>query len=157
MNKFMEEADRLARENLVTNNGGPFGAVVVRDGVIVGRGNNHVLKDNDPTAHGEIVAIRDACKNLNTYDLTGCIIYTSSYPCPMCISAIIWSNIKLVYYGNTKEDAENIGFRDDKIYNFIDDMETEGSKETLLLKELNHDQTIKAFNEFKSKKDKTIY
>ena len=120
MNKYMKVADELARDNLVTNVGGPFGAVVVKNGEIVGRGSNHVLANNDPTAHAEVTAIRDACKNLGTYDLTGCEIYTSCYPCPMCLSAIIWANIKKVYYGNTKEDAAKIGFRDDFIYSFLD-------------------------------------
>ena len=120
MNKFMEEAIKLSEDNLKTNVGGPFGACIVKEGIIIGRGSNHVLgNNNDPTAHAEIMAIRDACKNINSYDLTGCEIYTSCYPCPMCLSAIIWSNIKTVYYGNTKEDAANIGFRDDFIYKFI--------------------------------------
>lgn len=111
-------ANELAKQNLITNNGGPFGAVVMKDGKIIGVGNNRVLKNNDPTAHAEVMAIRDACKNLNTYDLSDCIMVTSCYPCPMCLSAIIWSNIKQVYYGNTKEDAADIGFRDDFIYKF---------------------------------------
>ena len=119
MNEFMKIAKDLSEENLSTDAGGPFGACIVKDGKIIGKGNNHVLKNNDPTAHAEIEAIRDACKNINTYDLSNCELYTSCYPCPMCLSAIIWSNIKKVYYGNTKEDAENIGFRDNFIYEFI--------------------------------------
>ena len=108
MNKYMKIADELAQQNILTNDGGPFGAVIIKNNEIVGKGNNQVVLKNDPTAHAEIVAIRDACKNLGTFDLTGCEIYTSCYPCPMCLSAIIWSNIKMVYYGNTKEDAEKI-------------------------------------------------
>ena len=157
MNKFMEEADRLAKENLETRNGGPFGAVIVKDGNIVGRGNNHVLKNNDPTAHAEVMAIRDACHNLNTYDLTDCTLYTSCYPCPMCLSAIIWSNIKNVYYGNTKEDAANIGFRDEMIYNYIDNLNKNIEDNTLKLVELDRLETIKTFNKFSEDKDKTIY
>ena len=99
MDKYMKIASDLSFENLRTNYGGPFGACIIKDGIIVGKGSNHVLKDNDPTAHAEVVAIRDACKNLNTYDLSDCVLYTSCYPCPMCLSAIVWSNIKKVYYG----------------------------------------------------------
>lgn len=121
-NVFMVEADRLARINLETGDGGPFGAVVVRDGAIVGRGRNHVIEQHDPTAHGEVSAIRDACANLGTHDLTGCVLYTSCYPCPMCLSACVWANIRTVYYGNTKEDAAAIGFRDDAIYSLIDSL-----------------------------------
>lgn len=99
--------------------GGPFGAIIVKDGKIVGKGINQVTGTNDPTAHAEIVAIRDACKNLNTFDLTGCELYATGYPCPMCMSAIIWANIKKVYFAGNYEDAEKIGFRDDFIFNFI--------------------------------------
>ena len=123
MNRYIEVAKELAEENLVTNDGGPFGACVVKNGKIIGKGSNSVIKDNDPTAHAEINAIRNACKNINSYDLDGCELYTTSYPCPMCLSAIIWSNIKSVYYGNTKEDAEEIGFRDDFIYEYIKNLE----------------------------------
>lgn len=158
MNKYMKVADELARDNLVTNVGGPFGAVVVKNGEIVGRGSNHVLANNDPTAHAEVTAIRDACKNLGTYDLTGCEIYTSCYPCPMCLSAIIWANIKKVYYGNTKEDAAKIGFRDDFIYSFLDKLAAnETDDETMGLISMDRDKTIECFNMFNDKKDKTIY
>lgn len=159
MNKYMQIADELAKQNLVTNNGGPFGAVIVKDGTIVGVGNNHVLENNDPTAHGEVMAIRDACKNLNTYDLSGCELYTSCYPCPMCLSAIMWSNIKTVYYGNTKEDAANIGFRDDFIYDYLKLLSENDSrtKKTLDLQLMDREETIKTFNNFEQKLDKTIY
>ena len=158
MNEYMKVADELARDNLVTNVGGPFGAVVVKDGEIVGRGSNHVLANNDPTAHAEVTAIRDACKNLGTYDLTGCEIYTSCYPCPMCLSAIIWANIKKVYYGNTKEDAARIGFRDDFIYSFLDKLSAnETDDSTMELISMDRDKTIECFNMFNDKKDKTIY
>ena len=153
MNEFMKIANDLSLDNLKTNVGGPFGAVIVKNGKIIGKGSNHVLKNNDPTAHAEIMAIRDACNNINSYDLSDCVLYTSCYPCPMCLSAIIWSNIKKVYYGNTKEDAANIGFRDDYIYSYI-----KGEiKDTLDLKCMDRDETIKAFEKFKNKDDKIIY
>ena len=154
MNEFMKIANDLAKDNLITNDGGPFGAVVVKDNQVVGKGSNHVLKNNDPTAHAEIMAIRDACKNLNTYDLSNCILYTSCFPCPMCMSATIWSNIKVVYYGNTKEDAANIGFRDDFIYDYLKDM---SNNSILNIIQLNREETIKTFKEFQCKEDKTIY
>lgn len=159
MNKYMEFANELSKQNLLTNNGGPFGAVIVKDDTVVGVGNNHVLKNNDPTAHGEIMAIRDACKNLNTYDLTGCELYTSAYPCPMCLSAIIWSNIKTVYYGNTKEDTAEIGFRDDFIYKYLKSLteQNESAEDILKTIPIDREETIKVFNEFKNKQDKTIY
>jgi tRNA(Arg) A34 adenosine deaminase TadA len=158
MNKYMQVAKELADDNLKTNVGGPFGAVVVRNGEIIGRGSNHVLANNDPTAHGEVMAIRDACKNIGSYDLTGCEIYTSTYPCPMCMSAIIWSNVKKVYYGNTKEDAADIGFRDDFIYDYINKL-VGGEKDnnTLDLEEMDREETIESFKAFKNKDDKTIY
>ena len=114
MDKFMKIAKENAENGIANKEGGPFGAVIVdKSGNIISNGNNKVLKNNDPTAHAEIVAIREACKKLNTYDLSEYILYTSCEPCPMCLSAIIWANIKEVYYGCTKEDAGSIGFRDD--------------------------------------------
>jgi len=158
MNQYMKVAKELANDNLTTNAGGPFGACVVKDGQIIGKGSNHVLKNNDPTAHAEVMAIRDACKNINSYDLTGCELYTSCYPCPMCLSAIIWSNIKTVYYGNTKEDAANIGFRDDFIYSFINSLSNDSEDESVLqLNSMNREETIEEFNKFINKEDKTIY
>ena len=154
MNQYMKVAKELAEDNLRTNVGGPFGACIVKDGVIVGRGSNHVLENNDPTAHAEVMAIREACKNLHTYDLSGCELYTSCYPCPMCLSAIIWSNIKKVYYGNTKEDAAKIGFRDDDIYRFIRNMENGGM---LTLKSMDREETIETFEKFQKKADKKMY
>jgi tRNA(Arg) A34 adenosine deaminase TadA len=158
MNKYMKIAKDLSEENLVTKVGGPFGACIVKDGEIIGKGSNHVIKNNDPTAHAEIEAIRDACKNINSYDLSGSVLYTSCYPCPMCLSAIIWANIKMVYYGNTKEDANNIGFRDDVIYNYINGLNDNinGNNE-LKLECIDREETIKVFNDFMNQKDKTIY
>ena len=155
MNEFMNIAIELSKENLDKKYGGPFGAIIVKNGEIVGKGINRVIKDNDPSAHAEIVAIRDACKNLNTPDLTGCILYTSCYPCPMCLSATIWSNIKSVYYANTKEDAANIGFRDDYIYDFI--KSNMSDKSVLDLNELNREEAIKVFEEYMNSNNKIEY
>lgn len=158
MNKYMKIAKELAKENLTTKVGGPFGACIVKNGKVIGKGSNHVLKNNDPTSHAEIVAIRDACKNINSYDLSDCVLYTSCYPCPMCLSAIIWSNIKTAYYGNTKEDAANIGFRDDFIYNYIDKLlENKQDSSILELKCIDRNETIEEFNKFENEKDKIIY
>lgn len=157
MNRFMKIANKLAENNLKTNFGGPFGACVVKNGKIIGRGSNHVLSDNDPTAHAEIVAIRNACKNIKSHDLSGCILYTSCYPCPMCLSAIIWANIKKVYYGNTKEDAEMIGFRDEDIYEYIENMESRKNNKILCLECMDREETIKTFESFVEKKDKIMY
>ena len=158
MNKYMKIAKELSDDNLKTNVGGPFGACIVKDGNIIGKGSNHVLSNNDPTAHAEIMAIRDACKNINSYDLSNCELYTSCYPCPMCLSAIIWSNIKKVYYGNTKEDAANIGFRDDYIYNYIKNLIDNIENNNILnLECIDREETIKSFNKFMEKSDKIIY
>ena len=154
MNKYMKIADDLARNNLRTNAGGPFGACVVRNGKVVGKGSNNVLKNNDPTAHAEVVAIRAACKKLKTYDLSDCELYASCYPCPMCLSAIIWSNIKVVYYGNTKEEAAGIGFRDDFIYDYIKNPK---AKSPIDFKQIDSEETIEAFKKFEQKEDKIIY
>lgn len=158
MNKYMKIAKELSEDNLKTNVGGPFGACVVKDGKIIGEGSNHVLSNNDPTAHAEIMAIRDACKNMNTYDLSNCELFTSCFPCPMCLSAIIWANIKKVYYGNTKEDAAKIGFRDDCIYEYIKKMPNSNEENsTLDLECLDREETIETFNKFMQKDDKKIY
>lgn len=158
MNKFMKISNDLANDNLKTNVGGPFGACIIKDGKVVGKGSNHVLLNNDPTAHAEIVAIRDACNNLKTYDLNGCEIYTSCFPCPMCLSAIIWANIKNVYYGNTKEDAAEIGFRDDFIYDLINNLPRNIEDTNIIKFEcIDRNETIKTFKEFNSKKDKILY
>ena len=158
MNEYMKIAKELSDDNLKTNVGGPFGACIVKDGKVIGKGSNHVLVNNDPTAHAEVMAIRDACKNINSYDLSGCEIYTSCYPCPMCLSAIIWANIKKVYYGNTKEDAAKIGFRDDFIYDYIKNIDESIPNDTALnLECMDREETIKTFNAFSEKSNKTIY
>ena len=158
MNEFMDVAIDLSDDNFDKKYGGPFGACVVKDGKIIGKGINKVIKDNDPTGHAEIVAIRDACKNIKSYDLTDCEIYTSCYPCPMCLSAIIWSNIKKVYYGNTKEDAADIGFRDESIYEFLEKLsDNKTDKKVLNLKSLDRKDAIKVFERYKEENDKIEY
>lgn len=158
MNEYMKIAKKLSDDNLETNVGGPFGACIVKNGKIIGKGSNHVLSNNDPTAHAEIMAIRDACKNINSYDLSECELYTSCFPCPMCLSAIIWANIKMVYYGNTKEDAADIGFRDDYIYTYIKNLtDNVNDNNVLELKNIDREETIKTFNSFMKKTDKTVY
>ncbi|MBS1689593.1 MAG: nucleoside deaminase [Bacteroidetes bacterium] len=115
-NKFMQEAARLSAEAIQHLDGGPFGCVIVKDGKVVGKGWNHVMATNDPTAHAEVMAIRDACKNLATPELVGCELYTSAEPCPMCMAAIYWACIPTVYYANTKEDSKALGYEDTIIY-----------------------------------------
>jgi tRNA(Arg) A34 adenosine deaminase TadA len=117
--KFMRIAIWLSEQNVSKALGGPFGAVIVKDGKIIARSANKVAQQNDPTAHAEVATIRLACKKLKTFDLSGCIIYTSCEPCPMCLSAIYWAQIDSIYYANTKKDAENIGFNDQFIYDEI--------------------------------------
>lgn len=118
-NHFMKEAIALARNGSTSNQGGPFGCVVVKDGLIVGRGSNSVTSTNDPTAHAEVVAIREACRNLNTFQLSGCDIYTSCEPCPMCLGAIYWARPDRVFYANTRHEAAQAGFDDAFIYEEI--------------------------------------
>ena len=155
MNEYMKEAIDLSKANLTKKYGGPFGAVIVKDGKVIGRGANRVILRHDPTAHAEVMAIRDACNNIESHDLTNCILYTSCYPCPMCLSAIIWSNIKNVYYANTKEDAASIGFRDDLIYNYI--LNGSNDENILELESMSREEAIKVFDEYNSNKDKIIY
>ena len=145
MNPWMEKAKQNAERGIEQKEGGPFGAIIIdKNGNIIGNGNNQVLKEKDPTAHAEIVAIREACKKLDTQDLSGCILYTSCEPCPMCLAAIIWANIKTIYYGCTKEDAEKIGFRDDKIYEYI-----KGKNNEMLQKiQIDRDECIKTFEKY---------
>ncbi|GAK06988.1 nucleoside deaminase [Geomicrobium sp. JCM 19038] len=150
--RFLKEAINAACENLESG-GGPFGAIVVKDGSIVGRGGNVVTKDNDPTAHAEVTAIRDACKNLGTFQLDGCIIYSSCEPCPMCLGAIYWARPTHVYYAMNKDDAAKIGFDDAFIYDEIAKVENERLIPFVRL-DLN-DQ--RPFEQWKSKIDKVEY
>ncbi|CAM3622832.1 nucleoside deaminase [Brevibacillus invocatus] len=119
-NQWMDQAISLALENVLNSHGGPFGAVIIRDGQVVGTGRNEVTTNNDPTAHAEVQAIRDACRNLNTFQLTDCELYTSCEPCPMCLGAIYWARLHKVYFSGTKEEAAQAGFDDHFIYEQIE-------------------------------------
>ena len=151
--KFMTEAIEMSKQS-VASGGGPFGTVIVKDGYVVGRGINHVTVWNDPTAHGEIVAIRDACKNLNTFQLDGCVLYTSSEPCPMCLGAIYWARLEAVYYANTKEDAAVIGFDDCFIYR---ELETPHRNRRIPFVQIMREQALEAFRMWEDKSDKIKY
>lgn len=150
----MKEAISLAKHNMITNAGGPFGAVIVKDGEIIGRGNNQVTSTNDPTAHAEVVAIRDACRNLNNFQLDGCILYTSCEPCPMCLGGIYWARPKQVFYACTKQDAAEIDFDDAFIYK---ELELPLSKRSIPMEQVGREEALSVFNEWKNKDDKTEY
>ncbi len=152
--KFIREAIQLSRNGMENNEGGPFGAVIVKDGKIVGRGNNRVTSTNDPTAHAEVVAIRDACKNLSSFQLDGCVIYTSCEPCPMCLGAIYWARPERIVYACSREDAAAINFDDDFIYKEIPlPIEQRAIQMTQLLQEEGN----KVFKAWASKEDKALY
>lgn len=153
-NTFMTEAIRLSSEGLQKGEGGPFGAVVVKDGKIIARGNNCVTSTNDPTAHAEVVAIRRACAELGTFQLNGCEIYTSCEPCPMCLGAIYWARPDKVYYANTRLDAANIDFDDYFIYQEIN--QSPELREIPFI-HLPHPDALKVFANWVNKKDKTTY
>lgn len=150
---FMHRAIELSINN-IENNGGPFGAVIVKDGIIIAEGTNRVTTDNDPTAHAEVNAIRQASKKLGSFNLSGCEIYTSCEPCPMCLSAIYWARLDKIYYGNDKSDAKEIGFDDSFIYDEISLMpENRKLKSEQCLKS----KAIIAFDKWKKKENKTEY
>jgi guanine deaminase len=151
---FMRKAISLAKDGVLAGNGGPFGCVIVKDGEIIGKGSNMVLKTNDPTAHAEVVAIREACKTLNHFQLEGCEVYTSCEPCPMCLGAIFWARPSRVYYACTKEDAAGAGFDDDFIYKEI---EVSPSERKIPMDSLLRDESLKTFEIWKEKGDKTLY
>ncbi len=151
---FMREAIRLSIENMRAGNGGPFGAVIVKDGKIIARGFNQVTSSNDPTAHAEVVAIREACKVLNSFQLEDCEIYTSCEPCPMCLGAIYWARPSKMYYANTKKDAANIGFDDQFIY---EELDLPLDKRQLSAEQLLQDEAIVAFTEWEEKTNKIEY
>ena len=151
---FMEKAVELSLENMRAGKGGPFGAIIVRQGKIVGTGANHVTSDNDPTAHAEGVAIRDACKNLGTFQLDDCEIYTSCEPCPMCLAAIYWARPKAIYYANTRKDAADIGFDDDFLY---EELKKNLEERSLPIHQLDKSNALKVFDERKRKTDKIEY
>lgn len=151
---FMREAIRLSIDNMRAGNGGPFGAVIVKDGKIIARGFNKVTSTNDPTAHAEVVAIREACKALDSFQLAGCEIYTSCEPCPMCLGAIYWARPDKMYFANTKTDAAAIGFDDQFIY---DEIELNVSERHLPTEQLLHEEALVAFQEWQQKTDKIEY
>ncbi len=151
MNKYMRMAITEAKKGINKGEGGPFGAVIVKDGVVVAKAHNTVLKNHDATCHGEVNAIRKASKKLNTFDLSGCEIYTTGEPCPMCLGAILWSNISKVYYGCNILDTEDIGFRDNKFYSMTDEEKSE------FIKELDRKQCLKLYDYYKSIEDKQNY
>ena len=140
--EFMQMAIALSVENVNQHIGGPFGAVIVKDGKFIAGSANKVTSTNDPTAHAEVSAIRLACTALGTFDLSGCVVYTSCEPCPMCLGAIYWARIETIYYANTKTDAENIGFSDKFIY---DELEKPMDKRTLPVVQLMRDEALEAF------------
>jgi len=152
--KFMNEAIVLSQNGVRNNEGGPFGCIVVKDDKIVGRGNNKVTSSNDPTAHAEVVAIRDACKNLGTFQLDGCEIYTSCEPCPMCLGAIYWARPKVVYFANSRQDAANIGFDDSMIY---EELGIDLDKRKIPIINLGSEDALKIFEEWQNKEDKIEY
>ena len=153
MNKYMKRANELAKYSMDNNKGGCFGSVIVKDGVIVGEGYNTVTSDNDPTRHGEINAIKNTCKNMSTFDLSGCELYTSAYPCPMCLGAIMWANIKTVYYGATPQDTGNIGFRDDFMYQWLNNK----NEDSLRLIEMDRKECVEVQRMWLDKDDKIEY
>lgn len=150
---FMREAIRLSIDN-VRDGGGPFGAVIVKDGEIISTGVNRVTASHDPTAHAEVSAIREACRKLGTFDLSGCEIYTSCEPCPMCLGAIYWAHVDRMYYGNNKNDAAAAGFDDSFIYK---ELELTPDKRRLHSETLLSGEALKAFQEWTDKTDKIKY
>jgi guanine deaminase len=151
---FMHQAIDLAKKGMIAGNGGPFGCIIVKDGKIIGQGSNMVLKTKDPTAHAEMVAIRDACKNLDDFQLDGCEVYTSCEPCPMCLGAIFWARPARVFYACTKEDAAQAGFDDEFIYQEI---EVKPENRQIPMIPLMREESLEAFALWKEKGDKEVY
>ena len=152
--EYMQEAIKLSIEKMQAGFGGPFGCVIVKDGKIIARGFNNVTASNDPTAHAEVDAIRKACKELGTFQLDDCELYTSCEPCPMCLGAIYWARPKVVYYGNTKIDAANIGFDDQFIY---DEIEKPLAARSIPMISFLREEALEGFKQWEAKADKTEY
>ncbi len=152
--KFMMEAIILSQKGIDDNEGGPFGCIIVKDDKIIGSGSNKVINNIDPTAHAEIVAIRDACRHLGSFHLSGCEIYTSCEPCPMCLGAIYWARPKIIFYANTREDAASIGFDDSLIYS---EMKAEPSDRKIPAVNIGRVHAVKVFRNWARKNDKTLY
>lgn len=153
-NEFMRRAIKLAGNAIDNNDGGPFGSVIVKDGKIVGEGWNRVTSSNDPTAHAEIVAIRNACSKLNSFQLEGCTIYTSCEPCPMCLGAIYWARPSAVFFAGTREDAADAGFDDDLIYR---ELNLPNDARQMRMTPFMRDEARRVFEGWKNKSDKTEY
>jgi tRNA(Arg) A34 adenosine deaminase TadA len=153
-NPFMARAIQLSIENVQSGRGGPFGAVVVKDGAIIGEGANQVTSSNDPTAHAEVLAIRAACKNLDAFDLEGCEIFTSCEPCPMCLGAIYWARLSRVYFGNSDADASKIGFDDSLIY---EEIARPHSQRRIPLNQMMREEALAAFRAWENKPNKIEY
>ena len=151
--EFMKRAIELSLES-VNKSGGPFGCIIVKENKIVAEGSNKVTSSNDPTAHGEIVAIREACKNLNTFTLAGCELYSSCEPCPMCLSAIYWARIGKIYYANTRDDAKKIDFDDSLIYS---EFNKNINERKIPMVQIMRDEALKAFELWDKKMDKVKY
>lgn len=154
MNQFMQVALEEAKIGIDNNDGGPFGAVVVKDGKIIGKGHNRVAQKNDPTCHGEMEAIRNACQNISTFDLSGADIYTTGQPCVMCLGAILWANINKIYYGCTISENDMIGFRDE-IFNERLQLNTENMRDKFI--QIEHTECLELFRYYTSIKNKTMY
>lgn len=150
--KFMQMAIEEARIGIYNGHGGPFGSVIVKNGVVIAGGHNHVVSNNDPTCHGEVDAIRKACAKLNTFDLSGCVIYTTGEPCHMCLTACMWANLDKIYYGCTIVDNAIIGFRDEKFDQIFGGRDKLGN----LLEQVDREACLKLFEEY-NKLDKTMY
>lgn len=151
--RFMEMAINLSIENIDTG-GGPFGAVIVKDGEVVATGANRVVPNNDPTAHAEVTAIRNACSKLGTFQLTGCTVYSSCEPCPMCLSALYWAGVSRICYGNTKDDAKAIQFDDSFIY---DQLELDYKDRSIKCEHFMRSEALSAFRKWEEKEDKVRY
>ena len=151
---LMLKAVNLSAEHMRAGRGGPFGAVIVKDGKVISEGHNRVTSSNDPTAHAEVVAIREACARLDTFSLEGCQIYTSCEPCPMCLSAIYWARLEAVYYANTRKDAASIGFDDDHIY---DEIPKDVDKRAIPMVHVKLQEASDVFEEWREKPDKVMY
>ena len=151
MNDFMKLAVEEAEKGIASNEGGPFGCVIVKNGEVVGKGHNQVVKNNDPTCHGEMMAIRDACRKTGNFDLSGCELYTTGEPCPMCFGAILWANISKVFYGCNINDTEKIGFRDRRFYEDSEKIKAE------LFEENGREECLELYRKYSQRLEKTNY
>lgn len=151
MNDFMKLAVEEAEKGIASNEGGPFGCVIVKNGEVVGKGHNQVVKNSDPTCHGEMMAIRDACRKTGNFDLSGCELYTTGEPCPMCFGAILWANISKVFYGCNIKDTEKIGFRDRRFYEDSEKIKAE------LFEENGREECLELYRKYSQRFEKTNY